>query len=554
MTTQDESEVTPPTSVARALELYLANDEDAALDMLLDCWRDNRASEIAAVIRELSKHIAKPPLDEKTREKRLRQWLETAEAMSERDVDHLLAELPRFLRRQAEVCLEEIESWLPDPRVSEALISLIRDPPSGYTDAKSVTFWEELIKILKAHSAPSSSAHIYALSLDHTESYSKASTFLAHWLPLTAQSIAQAFDDPVLRPHDRSCCQRFLELFRNPLAARNDEMLSAVYANPENNDLRSVLADALQEAGDPRGEFLMLQVLDAEVGLSSEQEKRAHQLRYENERAWLGPLDHALISSVEYRRGFPVMGRVRKPELGALERPDWATFEDLDLSRLTDEEQSTLLANPALRHLRVLRTDKIVGSTLISVEELWVHKHRSGDQQVSGWAQCESFPSLRLVRFEWAVRPQPLRAWWWQPGTMGCGLRNLVLCWDFTETFESLLDADERKAEYLRAWNEEIQQPEFPLKRLTITVDSYDLVFTRPRQGERWRLEVRVRYTDPAEVANLLCCVPLGFLVSIRFDCEEISDERVKAARSSIENLKRHLQSFPSIESVSLPT
>jgi uncharacterized protein (TIGR02996 family) len=553
MALQHESQSESVTkSVGIALELYRANDQEAALDMLLDCWRENRANEVAAVIHKLSRRIAEPPLDGKTREKRLRQWLEIAETMTEADVDRLLTELPKFSRRRAEVCLDELETWLPDPRVSEALMSIIRDPPAGYNNAKSLTFWQELIKILEAHSAPSSSRRIYSLSLDHTESYGEGSKFLAHWLPLTARAVAQAFDDTMLSPEDQSCCEQFLKTMSNPLAPRSEEMLMAVYAEPKSDDLRSVLADALQEADDPRGEFVMLQMSIEEIEPSAEQSMRMLQLVQEHERAWLGPLEQALMSDVSYRRGFPVRGTVRKPELASLALPDWATFQDLDLSRLTQEEQSALLANPALRSLRVLRTNKIVvGGSTLAVEELHILKRRSEEPEVSIWTQCGNLPSLRLVRFEWAVRPEALRTWWRERGSMGSGLNGLVVCWGVDDFLESVLDAEDRKVQYLRNWNDEMQQAEFPLKRFTIEVDYSKLVFTRGNRAERWGLEI---HGDAFEkVGDLLCCLPLGFLKSLHFPHTEESVSDSTAGRDSIDNLKRHLHSFSSIESVVLP-
>ena len=55
--------------------------------------------------------------------------------------------------------------------------------------------------------------------------------------------------------------------------------LEAVLQNPADLSLRAVLADALLEAGDPRGEFIALQ-LRAETGeLPSTDERRSESLR-----------------------------------------------------------------------------------------------------------------------------------------------------------------------------------------------------------------------------------------------------------------------------------
>ena len=42
-----------------------------------------------------------------------------------------------------------------------------------------------------------------------------------------------------------------------------ETMFAEVFADPANDDKRLVLADALSEAGDPRGEFITLQLAHA---------------------------------------------------------------------------------------------------------------------------------------------------------------------------------------------------------------------------------------------------------------------------------------------------
>lgn len=105
-----------------------------------------------------------------------------------------------------------------------------------------------------------------------------------------------------------------------------------VYESPEDDGVRSVLADRLLEAGDPRGELIALQLSPQQSA-----ERQATLLaRYHV--AWSWPLAGALAAgSVEWRRGFPSAGRIASDEVffAVAHVPHWATFERLDFRELT---------------------------------------------------------------------------------------------------------------------------------------------------------------------------------------------------------------------------
>lgn len=99
-------------------------------------------------------------------------------------------------------------------------------------------------------------------------------------------------------------------------------LFDAVYADPDDDAPRAVLADALLELGDPRGRFIHEQLRRAASGERSSQEERRLLERHED--AWLGELRH-LLSRVEWARGFPEAAhlggpRLRRAELSTLRR------------------------------------------------------------------------------------------------------------------------------------------------------------------------------------------------------------------------------------------
>ena len=81
-------------------------------------------------------------------------------------------------------------------------------------------------------------------------------------------------------------------------------LLQEIARSPQEDGPRAVLADLLQEQGDPQGEFITLQLREAEGLGSQESVARAQQLLKEHGRKWLGPLAQ-IVERAEFRRGLP---------------------------------------------------------------------------------------------------------------------------------------------------------------------------------------------------------------------------------------------------------
>jgi uncharacterized protein (TIGR02996 family) len=75
------------------------------------------------------------------------------------------------------------------------------------------------------------------------------------------------------------------------------DLFAAVYEDPDDDGPRALLADVLQERGDPRGQFIALQLAPNQNETLAEQLKlvRKHQ------RAWLGELSSHLGSPLPLR-------------------------------------------------------------------------------------------------------------------------------------------------------------------------------------------------------------------------------------------------------------
>ncbi|HWU85793.1 MAG TPA: TIGR02996 domain-containing protein, partial [Kofleriaceae bacterium] len=111
-----------------------------------------------------------------------------------------------------------------------------------------------------------------------------------------------------------------------------DELYARVAASPAELGPRLVLADALQLAGDPRGELIALQLAIAEGIADAKARSRAAVLAKRHLAEWTAALPDVVHAELE--RGF--LSVVHTDARGdALDRslalPEWATVERLEL-------------------------------------------------------------------------------------------------------------------------------------------------------------------------------------------------------------------------------
>lgn len=123
---------------------------------------------------------------------------------------------------------------------------------------------------------------------------------------------------------------------RAPELSRDvDSLLSAVYADPRSDAPRAVLADVLSGQGDPRGEFITLQLGHARGEGTVASRKRERELLTEHQTSWVGPIAPLIESThVTFERGFVVECRLRKVTEGRAPRRHaaWSTVERFSMS------------------------------------------------------------------------------------------------------------------------------------------------------------------------------------------------------------------------------
>ena len=178
-----------------------------------------------------------------------------------------------------------------------------------------------------------------------------------------------------------------------------DELWAHHVADPGDLSHRAVLADALTEAGDVRGELITLQMAIADGRANPQMIARANELITEHRAAWSAAFPGA-TADVKFRRGFPV--RVTTNAKGAgldrtIDRPDWVTVEELGIHG-ADADLPRLLSRMPL--LRVLISSRDVveslaqsGRVFPSIRTIAAGNWLPGDRA--------AFPNLAVVAGRW---------------------------------------------------------------------------------------------------------------------------------------------------------
>jgi uncharacterized protein (TIGR02996 family) len=137
-----------------------------------------------------------------------------------------------------------------------------------------------------------------------------------------------------------------------------DPLLERVLADPHDADLRAVWADALQERGDPRGEFIALQLQPPP--LTPAQDKRLRSLISKHRVEWLGELDPIVQrrEGLVFDRGVLAECQVQVKSVPALAKvvghPLWATLRQIWFCDkfAWDPRILPVLVHPVMRELR----------------------------------------------------------------------------------------------------------------------------------------------------------------------------------------------------------
>jgi uncharacterized protein (TIGR02996 family) len=376
------------SALAAAKAALDAGRRTEALSSLLAAWRATRAPELAALVERLGAELAPtgklPYGDPKAKLKdRLAAWIDAARAQDPTVLSPLLASLIDEKSAEAMQRLEALAGWDADPRIASTLAALVEKPPFQATSTRP--FWKRAFETLRAHADPRARARLAAMDGRFLATLGGAASMAEVLEGMTRRTVA-ARDEQLpslvrtLDDHERAQVAAIEAALattapaqrRDARAVSADELLAAVYANPDDDGARQVLADALQEIGDPRGEFIALQLSGPDGG----DPKREKTLYKKHWKEWLGAAGKILKQdSIVFERGFLVEGVIHPRSNGdtraAIGAPEWSTARRL---RVNDGvpvfPPVDFETHPVLRGLRVYEGCSFPGAAAIATDSV----------------------------------------------------------------------------------------------------------------------------------------------------------------------------------------
>lgn len=321
-----------------------------ALDLALPLWRTSRDAALHRLIIGVGQQIdqtVKPLTGPKA--DIVKKQLQWAKKKDPTTLGRLLEPNPIGNWADRYRLMEALIEWPPDPRIGA----------HGLVLAKS--FAREHITV------PSYFPPLFDVLMQHVDTVVAEAAQLKR-SNLTRQE-AKALQDALkscvpLDAKDRAKVEALLSSVEAPAASADEPtLLEAIYAHPEDDAARAVYADALSARGDPRGEFITLQLAPK---LTTAQRERMKALLGKHERTWSGPLATVLEKRV-YERGFLVAGELGYSADSKLHpaAPEWKTVERL--------RHATPKIGKQFNQLVELETDEPMSGSFPRLVSLVVH-------------------------------------------------------------------------------------------------------------------------------------------------------------------------------------
>ncbi|MGE0712214.1 MAG: hypothetical protein AB7N76_32210 [Planctomycetota bacterium] len=474
---------------ASAIELAHARlsggDAEGALAALLARWAEVPSADLAAAIEGLSEHVAgdRGVVRGRTSGAIL---LESQRLLREGDA----FDRPRAIRAWESLRCGDAGELLPlvqagprDPRTSAALLALCERTPIGWEGKKHVPFWRQVLAELERHGDPRARARLeqgldafFYLRGEEVQGACERLPSPAELLPDEAAALAGLLTS--------------LEPQADPdLGARWD----AVYAEPSADAPREALAEALAAAGDPRGEFLRLQLARARQGKSGLSQREQQLLRTYG-REWAGSLGQ-LLGSALWRRGLPVRVHARRAPSEPLIAREVAQLEELVLGPGL-AGQALLAALPCCPpRLGGVTLDQLEAGLACRVVDLGELLQESTLERL---CRCGPSEALRALSAAVGQTVSGLRALWGSP--LGRGLEHLWL---------------RHATSTLAAWGLELPSPgQGRLQTLRVTGEALEsgafrqeLIYHRASSESPWHLlwrrpQPRALTLTPAQLAG----------------------------------------------------
>ncbi|MBA3499805.1 MAG: TIGR02996 domain-containing protein, partial [Deltaproteobacteria bacterium] len=380
-------------SLETAVEALQKNEPAQALSALLVAWRGARHPRIADAIDVVSQQIANiAPIPGKSVTERDDHWRAIAKKPQPTELPRLLAALWPKQWRPARPLLDLLDKWPEDPRLAAALVRAIVDPP--YNSNASMALYELMFEKLGKLGD--------RRGLDALRDAAVRHRYLAAGIAKTIAAIEKRPLPPI--PDEPALAQITAHFAHVVASAANDEqrgaeLLSAIYAAPDDDAPRAVYADWLSERGDVRGEFITLQLAR---GAGEEPSTREKALLHEHGRSWAGRLGTLFSTrSHVFERGFFAGGSLDAKDLRLLAAdPASRIVRHVEASATPEALFELLDALPALRSVSTWGDAALafVGGGRVWPNITSLGTSVQGPEMTATLASCRALPNLRELQ------------------------------------------------------------------------------------------------------------------------------------------------------------
>lgn len=330
------------TSLAAAVTAVRAQKLEDALALLLSAWKREPSDALATAIELVSSRLKVPPVLRGKTKEALTAWTARATAAKPQDRPALLAAFADASSSDAGKRLALLKTWMPDPRVDAAIVELLERVPYRATSTRP--FWISLFEL-----ASSMTSHRAIRRLDGLAADGVAAT-MKSWLETKLQTLRDELSHITSSPEPPEVTEILAMLGPKKLSIGStnlEALLGAIYDAPDDDAPRLVLADALLERNDPRGEFISLQLRPSD----RETKARERELLQLHGKQWLGELAPIVLADYVFARGFLAECRIDNRHVDRVQKlagnPAWATVTSLAGSALIG-------LNPVMKGLRRL--------------------------------------------------------------------------------------------------------------------------------------------------------------------------------------------------------
>lgn len=483
-----------------------------------------------------------------------------------------------------------------DPRVTQALLRLIQDPPFllPIQNGNGVSeFWEEVLDTFKAIKDPRTIEPIYAFANriqaltarvdEEAEEDMYCSSPLGPFLEYQLKKVAQQLKEyPIeeLSTEEKQQCalwekeyakerQKLDEEAAQQLALEEQrkKLLMDIMENPEADEPRAAYVNFLkaQSTDDPVADFIERQLLfqDYDEHFEQPEEQLSAPL--------LGNLAQAVVDP-QFERGFAVSGEIDRRKVYCFPShligdPMWGTFKQLSASvdgvwrkydlaqskRVERTEMIDLVAHSIMKHLTHLN-----GVSAFGLSEL-VRRNgprpfsqiifQPGKDAQTWWPQCiqalQQLPSLQtLIIDEYSLRD--------------ASKMTPLLEAPLTQVKQLEIQLNELRkddTDYI-AWFSKLQASVYPRVVIRLEYQPYQLHFTRGKHGKLSRLEAV--HLGPSDIfhldqfCNWLSFIPAEHIEEFALIQGTNMDANALPAQHELAQLQEILSTFPDLNKVTL--